>query len=722
MKRFFTLFISALVLSTTLQAQLVIKKDDYFKTADQMLLANELFLSGEPFAESLGYNLDDLNPMQPNLPDSVSYATGIEGYEYSRYLLGNVVSRSGIGLHMIWSPRVGQMAAMQPDTFDGKFTNGMVNGYKEDDQMMMMIHHFGMLANQMAPMNPFPQFADFESGNPQLPQDVEPDFQSNFSSLRWDRSEFSKVLNLAAMGQSLWKQYYWAQDMLGGFHNGNNEEVVPDGTVSPDSADSPNFDPNNDVFYGGNSVDGFIGQVLTAEGINKVIFMLNNLAYDGTSLGMVDPATYDPANGINYFPHKIAVTESIVHETMPPKPTALEVTDASSQLFDQLSMLLGTVSYKNMMDPNINDEQHYAFHEVFDGDPFPAPMSVTSQPGPFDAMAGASMVLFKNIMAMHFNQNEGTFTNESGLSGGSVSQGNEISAVNAGYILVALNHFKNEFTGTPLEQMATDAINAQAGFIINSLHDENGGYYNAYTIGSGPDNSSKEAASQGAIIRGLYAAYDATGNIDYLDAANSAYQYLISGFYVNSLTAFRTVENSNTAEYTPFNLAVLSGALREATLVGEQPSAEVIYTRFFKTVYNPMVLAEFQPSGETGNDSDGDGIPYIADGNNVAAVFAAEAEMNLHVTAVNSIIQQQANLQIYPNPVSHQATISFNNKDFGNTSVSVVNIAGQTVQHINTSNNRNVNWNVQELNNGIYFVRLENEGRPVAIQKVIVNK
>ncbi len=722
MRRFFTFIISALVLTTTLHAQLVIQKDDYFKTADQMLLANELFESGEPFAESLGYDLDDLDPMKPNLPDSVSYAAGIEGYEYSRYLLGNVVSRSGIGLHMIWSPRIGLMAPMQPDTFDGKFTDGMINGYKEDDQMMMMIHHFGKLADQMAPVNPFPQFAEFESGNPQLPQNVEPDFRSNFESLRWDRSKFSKVLNLAAMGQSLWKQYYWAQDMLGGFHNGNNEEVVPDGNISPDSANSPNFDPENDVFYGGNSADGFIGQVLTAEGINKVIFMLNKLAYDGTSLGMVDPATYDPANGIKYFPHKIAVTESVVHETMPPKPTGFEVTDASSNLFDQLSMLLGTVSYKNMMDPNINDEQHYAFHEVFDGDPFPAPMSVTGQPGPFDAMTGASMVLFKNIMAMHFNQAEGTFTDESGLSGSTISQGNEISAINSGYILVALNHFINEFTGTPLEQIATDAVNAQAGFIINSLKDENGGYFNAYTIGSGPVSTTKKAASQAAVIRGLYAAYNATGNSDYFDAANNAYQVLISKFYVSTLRGFRTEENNNTAEYTPFNLAVLSGALREAKLVGGQPNAHVIYTRFFKAVYNPMLLAEFQPSGETGNDSDGDGIPYIADGNNVAAVFADKAEMNFIITAVNSLFQDQAELNIYPNPVTNQATISFNNEDFKNTSVSVVNITGQTVHRFKVNSNQNLTWNTGDLNNGIYFVRLYTNGKPLAIKKVIVQK
>jgi len=412
MKRIFTLFAAFLLVVSAINAQLVIKKDNLFRTADQMFLANELFLSGEPFAESLGYNLDDLDPMVPNSPDSIAYATGIEGYEYSRYLLGSVISRSGIGLHIMWAPIVGQMAAMQPDTFDGKFTNGMVNGMKEDDQLMMMIHHFGMLANQMAPMNPFPQFADFESANPQLPQTVAPDFAMDFATLRWDRSQFSKVLNPAAMGQSLWKQYYWARDMLGAFHDADDNGIDADGIVSPDSVGSPKFDPNNNVFYGGNNLDGFIGQVLVAESVNKVAFILNQLAYDGNSLGAVDPATYDPANGIKYFPHRIAVTESAGDTMMPPKLSGLEVIDASSQLFDQVSLLLGSLGYKNMMDPTINDPEHLAYHAVFDGDPFPAPMSVTGMMGPFDMMAGASMVLVKNMLAMHFNGTAGTLQAE----------------------------------------------------------------------------------------------------------------------------------------------------------------------------------------------------------------------------------------------------------------------------------------------------------------------
>ena len=133
MKKLFTLFLSLIITSGLLQAQVVVTSTDSFITRDQMLLANEINESGEPFAEALGYNLDDLDPMVLNSPDSISYTLGIENYEYSRYQLGTVISRSGIGLHMMWAPMIMQMAAMEPDDFDGQFTGGTPNGYKEDD-------------------------------------------------------------------------------------------------------------------------------------------------------------------------------------------------------------------------------------------------------------------------------------------------------------------------------------------------------------------------------------------------------------------------------------------------------------------------------------------------------------------------------------------------------------------------------------------------------------
>jgi len=721
----FTLFIALLIVSFSVSAQLVITNDTVFRTADQMLFANELFLSGEPFAEDLGYDLDELDPMVLNSPDSMAYTMGIEAYEYSRYLLGTVISRSGIGLHMIWAPVVGQMAAMKPADFDGSFTNGMKNGYNEDDVMMMMIKHFGMLANQMAPMHPFPQFADFESGNPQLPQTVAPNFMMDFSSLRWDRMRMDKTLNLASMGQTMWKQYFWAKDMLGAFHDSIDNGIEADGVISPDSVGSPMFDPNNNVFYGGNNLDGFIGQVLTAESINKTVFLLNKLAFDGTTLGMVDAANYNPANGIKYFPHRIAVTETMVDSTMPPKPTGLSVSDASSHLFDQVSFLLGTLDFKNMMDPSNNDADHLAYHSVFDGDPFPAPMSVSGMMGPYDMMAGASMVLFQNIMAMHFDGAVGTFVDVANYDGGVVSMESETSAINIGYTLLALSKVATEFAGMPLEQMAEDALNAQANFVLTQLKDGDGGYYNGYLVGTGPESTPKKATSQAVVARGLYAAYQLTNNADYLNGANEAYNYLIDNFYMPDLNIFKTEMGNNTAIYTPRNLAIITGGLREASNVGGQDNAASIYTRFFKKVFNSMILSESEPSGETGNDSDGDGIPYVA-GGTVASVFAAEAEYVMNVTSARDDLRDAISMKVYPNPVKGIATIELDGFSSGNVRLSVYDIAGREIQIISETSislkTNAIQWDTNELQNGLYFVRLVGDQGLNSIQKVIVNK
>ena len=705
MKRVITIFIVAALLSVnfTLQAQIVITNDDSFKTADQMLLANELFESGEPWSEALGNDLDLLDPMVPNVPTQFQYETGIESYEYSRYLLNTLNGRSGMGLHMMWSPLIMENAAMQPASFDGQFTGGTANGFKEDDMLMMMIGNFGANANFIPFENPFPQFADFLEGDINLPQTVAAGFGHNFGSTRWDRSLMDKTLNLGAMGQSASKQYLWAQDMLSAFHDGADNGIDANGTNSPDLPNSPMFDPNNNIFYGGNNVDGFIGQILTAESINKTKFILTQLAFNGSNLGMVDPATYNPMNGsaIQYFPTKIAVTETSVLTGLPPKWDTFTVTDPMSKIFDQWSYLLATTSYMDMMDPNnSSDAAHLAYKEVFDGFPFPDAMQNTGTPGPYDLMKGASKVIFMNMMAMHFNSTEGTFINGAMLNGaGMPMMDNMVKALNAGYVLVALDKFIPQFTGTPLATMATNALNAQTNYIINNLKDANGGYYNMYTIGTGADTSAKKLMSNAAIVRGLYAAYHATNNAAYLTEANAGFDYIINNFYVPSSGVFKTVEGSMNATYTPKNLGVLAGLLREANLVGGKANAKDIYTIVFDNIYNKTILTEAEATGETGGDSDGDGIPYIQGGTK-PFVFAAEA--TLAITA--SVNDENLNtISVYPNPVKN--TINIQGNESQNLSFNLMNILGQSVLKGTISNQQ---INVSNLEEGIYLLKLNN--------------
>lgn len=729
--RFTILF--SLIAAISVYSQVTITNTSVYNTHEQMLLANEINESGEPYAEALGYNLDDLDPFVLNSPDSISYTLGIENYEYSRYQLGTIISRSGMGLHMMWAPMIQQMAAMETDpNFDGSMTGGTPNGFNEDDELIKNIMHFSMLSNNPPPGNPWPQFADFISGDPRLPQpiDAENFAWADFSTLRWDRSKMDKTLNLAAMGQSLMKQYLWAQDMLGAFHDADDNGIDADGTVSPDSAGSIHFDPDNGVYYGGNHLDGFIGQVLTAEGINKTLFLINSLAYDGNSLGSIDPMTYDPANGIKYFPHKISVTESIIDETMPPKVSELLVTDASSNLWDQISYLWETLNFQNMADPNnTSDAAHLAYKVVFDGDPFPAAMQQTGEPGPFDLFMGASKVISLNLLAMHFNSSVGTFVDQSNLNGGSVEQGNSISTFNAGYALSILKQAVEEFNGMALSDMVKDAVTAQANFILNNLYDGSGRFYVSYTVGTGASSEPTTVEAQSAAIKGLIAAYSVTGNENFKNAASAGYDYLISNFYLPEAKGFRTIDGNDLATYTPLNVAAISGALRESNLELGKTDAPLIYTRFFKNVANKMQLSEGESTGETGGDSDGDLIPFIPEQpDNLPPVFASEATYDLTgPTSVDDegiagdfVLQQN-----YPNPFNPTTTISFSIPVQGYASLKVYNILGKLVTTLFneslSAGNYTINFNASNLPSGVYFYTLQS-GKYNSTKKLLLLK
>ncbi len=604
---------------------------NHYDTADQMLLANEINESGEPFAEALGYDLDQLDPALPGNPDDKAYVLGIENYEFSRYQLGTVISRSGIGLHLMWAPIIKQMAAMQPEEFDGSMT-GQPNGVKEDDMLMKNIMMFSTQSGNPPPGHPWPQFAEFAGGDPHLPQAVDPDkfAWEDFATLRWDRSKMDKVLNPAAMGQTLMKQYLWAQDMLSAFHNGADEGIEADGVVSPDKADSPEFDPDNDVYLGGSSLDGFIGLVLTAEAINKVAFIKGALAYDGTALGSIDLATYDPQNGIQYFPTAIAVTEGPSQEGLPPMVTNLSVTDPDSRLFDQASLLWGITSFADMMKPgDESDSAHRAYRHVFDGNPFPGAMSETGQAGPYDLMMGTSKAIFMNLLAMHRDPDASVFVERARIESGQVSRDSEVTMLGSAYFIVALESFLGVFEGTPLEAMARQAVADQAAFVITNLSDAAGGYAGSVTIG-GQTTGTGDVEAQAAAVRALFVAARVTGDDSIRTAALQAYQVLVEDYYIEDQKLFATSLGAYKAVYGPRTVALLAGALREATLEGGRSEASDIYVTFFMRVAEAMQLSEGAATGETGGDSDADGIPYIPEQpDRLPPIFAEKAEFDL---------------------------------------------------------------------------------------------
>ena len=710
-------------------SQLVITDKTNYVTWEQMLLANEINESGEPFAEDLGYNLDLLDPMNLNSPDSIAYTLGIENYEYSRYQLGTIISQSGMGLHMMWAPRIKQMAAMITDpNFDGSNTGGTPNGFKEDDVLMGMIMHFGHGAHQMPPQNAWPQFAEFSGGDPNLPQAIQPNFAMDFSSLHWDRSKMIMELNPAAMGQTMMKQYLWAQDMLSAFHDSDDAGIDADGIITPDSVNGK-FDPMNNVYLGGDGADGFIGQVLTAEAVNKTMFMVQQLAYDGSSLGMIDLMNYDPANGIQYFPHTIAVTEGAVGTMLPPELATKTVTDASSHLMDQVSMLWATASFMNMMNPmDTSDAAHFAYKSVFDGDPFPNAMSVTGTAGPFDLMMGTSMAIMMNVMAMHHDSVNMVMVNQSTLnSAGMPVLGNKVDMLSSTYAVVSMALASDEFMGMPPSAMAMMALNDQATFMMSNMQDTDGGFFMNYTIGTGADSSSKSLMATASGIRALYTAFDATGNMAYRTAADNAYNYLINSLYDASEMVFKETPTAVQTTYTPRKVAMISAAMRTASMVGGKTNAPMIYTRFFKVIGGGMQLAEAGATGETGGDSDGDGVPSVLDGDaKMPYIFATTAVYDF-TTSIQDLSKSlpNLNLQNVPNPANGVTDIKFNLEDATDVTIEIYGMDGKLIEVLTkqgyAAGGNTVKWNTENLKSGIYMYRLSTS-QGAAVKRAVVMK
>ncbi len=209
-------------------------------------------------------------------------------------------------------------------------------------------------------------------------------------------------------------------------------------------------------------------------------------------------------------------------------------------------------------------------------------------------------------------------------------------------------------------------------------------------------------------------------------AADEAYNYLISNFYVEPLHAFKTEFNNETATYTPFNFAVIAGALREAALVGGHTEAATIYTRFFKKVANKMQLAEFETTGETGNDSDGDGIPYLLEQpDQLAPVFATEAQLDLQITGINDAFAiVDADLVLYPNPTTNSTTISVNIKKEAVVKIEAIGVTGKKIQTIINLRlpigQTNTTWDVSNLSSGIYYIRTTVGSSNVVTKKLII--
>ncbi|WP_210367533.1 hypothetical protein [Bacillus sp. REN3] len=624
--------------------------DHQFDTAGNMFAYAEFELAGEPLVEGLGLDLDLLDPKEVDQPAKFDYTAGIEAYEYSEEAMYEVVEKSGLGLHLINGPVVNEMAKE-----------------KDIESPEMLAERYNELADAAGYpheeifTNMFPTLIEYSKGDPHYIQEVDtseyapgagdtyvPEYQMNFKSLRWDRAKMEKALNPAAYGGTFLKQALWAGDFLGGFHTKDKDEEL--------AGETPEDDKDQNIALGVSAPDGMQGMFLV-EGIwNKLSYIKNRLFYNGKELTSAgNGGSYDPSRGFVYLPHKIDVEED-GNERMP-NAKSLDISDKRSLLNDQWLMLWPAAEFYGMTDQR-DDNKSVApsFRALFDGNPYPpAPKeNVDKSVGndiestdPFTVNKDIILHIFKNIEAMHFNKEMGTFITEHDGK----NQGNYTDTFQAGYTIESLRIFQRAIDGLPVGYASGEAakglgteegkralslIKAQADFINDELIMDNGMAAKGYTIGKGADQEVTLQAQIGA-IRGLTAAYLATQDDKYRDAARNVFNAMDKKLWDEEIGGYKTgkeemVYDAYTAGGVAAIFRVAINNLSNNQSDKEQPAALEVgiltekYTEFFDSIIDGPSLEEgmqasefwdtgdfYLKKGELGN-TDQDNVPQIQEG------------------------------------------------------------------------------------------------------------
>lgn len=514
-----------------------------------------------------------------------------ENYWYSRYYLGNLEMRSGAGLSMVFSP-----------TFQG--------------DLSMMMQKIGMAANltrATPPANAFPIFAEFASATPQYSQAVDVANPGDFATLRWDLTGADRDIYPASIAQAGLKNVLWSEDFFGANHfieNGSSTDLAVD--TSPMSQASGTIalgeGKTTPTDY---TTEGFRGFVLTAEVINKMKLLKGMLAVNVTS-GQLDGGLDPMTNaGSYYFPHQYTYTTAMVTPNggmmAMPKPGNFSVVDATSTLWDQLSLLwMSSKFFAWSSQPEQDD--------VFGGNgtgvqPFPGAMADTGMPGPEDLSKGLAKTVWMGLLANHWDNTSRTFVDTANYSSGSFTKGSTVTTADAGRALIAVDQWsKATNNGMGQNQYILD----QVDFLINNLQRADGGFDNSYDLQSNTASSTARTLdTQAGAIRGLALAYSISGDSEYKERAVKAFDFMETKLWDDEAGIFMSEEGASSSVFSTRDVASTIAGLREIMAIGDTKASPLAYYRFLQFFISAVDESGFQQSegDPTGAGTDSDSIP-----------------------------------------------------------------------------------------------------------------
>jgi hypothetical protein len=441
--------------------------------------------------------------------------------------------------------------------------------------------------------------------------------------LRDRATQIDATITPGADGFSGWKYGLWVLNYLQIMHDGANAAVASVATGDLANVGTPGnqivgADDNGmptapGTYLGSSDIEGFQAQMFLLEMDSRADDWLGHLTTaDGASLSgftsLASALAYDYAAPLRWFPGRIAVSESSDGSGFPHPSYALASSD--SDLLDLIGLAMGYAEVYALTDASNRDvgasQPALAF---FDGDPFPADDQMADgEPTLHDRALAMMRVALVDLDRMHGDPASGLLVDGVTMTGTTPTRGHTISTTSAAYTVIGLRTvlrslssqlelYSNNTPDTAIGRTPLDALpihfagdatltftgrlvqleRAHAELLYDHLTDATGRAWTAWDVAANAHvDDSDVLDAHTAAIRGLFAAYLATGDTRYRDRAIAVFDRVEAVFYDADARIYSaTPAPVDSVEYTPLRFALLQSALRDMyELVAARPGGE----------------------------------------------------------------------------------------------------------------------------------------------------
>ncbi|MFT3693066.1 MAG: hypothetical protein QM831_07985 [Kofleriaceae bacterium] len=573
--------------------------------------------------------------------DLPGFASAVESYEYSKQPMNFVAFESGAGTSLTHAvsnvpslvEKFGQESnafglwVFAPNTYPANNGTGQTPGNRNPSTMTSPA--FGDPArNPLGWPGMWPTTHVFASFDPTIdptsdvkllcaissddsPQgigtrELTGDYECEATTLHLrDRAvQIDPTLTPGADGFATWKYGLWTINYLQVMHDDGEAAV----DTVPEAELAQVGQSGYPVHLGSSDIEGFQAAMFLLEVDARADDWLNRLSTtDGTTLGgFTNPIGYSYTSPLRWFP-AIAVTETAGADSFPVPAYSVKSTD--SDALDLVGLAMGYAEFYALTDhANADVGGSQPARAYFDGDPFPADNQLADSEATLHDRALAMMrVAVIDLDRLHFDGTQ--LVDHVAFSGATPARGHVATTIEAAYAILglrtvlrslgselelysnntpdsptagALDGLPINFNGLTFGDRTRQLIRAEADLLFDHLTDASGRAYLGWDTQAGaPSDPADSLDAHTAAIRGLFAAYLATGDTKYRDRALAVYARMDATFYDAGGRVYRDVpvagSTAYSVTYTPLRFALLQSTLRDMyELVATRPGGDAL--------------------------------------------------------------------------------------------------------------------------------------------------